>query len=286
MNKLLSAEFVRLFKSLVFKICLLFSVGSGIFMVLMRWLDVKKHPAEYAKLSVEYSNADGLIFTGGFYLIFAIAVFIGIFVGTEYSNGTIRNKIVAGHTRLSIYLSKLIICGTANIIIYILSITTVLISGNLLIGGTTMSAVEILSFTMTGIIVVLTLTALLLLFSMSIQSKSSGAVVGLLATIILLFAALTIQSKLNEPKYYDNTSFSDGNTGETIKVEKEKNPKYLTGTKRKVFEFLNNFLPVSQLYQIVINSSDNLHLIVIYDFVIIIVTTGIGTVVFNKKNLK
>ena len=85
MNKLLSAEFVRLFKSFIFKLGLLFSAGLGVFIVVMRRLDVKAHPDVYAKLGVEYSNADGLIFVGGFYLIFAATVFVGIFVGTEYS---------------------------------------------------------------------------------------------------------------------------------------------------------------------------------------------------------
>ena len=62
MSKLLSAEFVRLCKSFVFKLGILFSAGSGVFMVLMRWADVRKNADEYAQLSVEYSNTDALIF--------------------------------------------------------------------------------------------------------------------------------------------------------------------------------------------------------------------------------
>ena len=53
MSKLLSAEFVRLCKSFVFKLGILFSAGSGVFMVLMRWADVRKNADEYAQLSVE-----------------------------------------------------------------------------------------------------------------------------------------------------------------------------------------------------------------------------------------
>ena len=53
MNKLLSAEFVRLFKSLTFKVCLLFSAGLGAFFVLMRWWDRKMHPDVYAELGLD-----------------------------------------------------------------------------------------------------------------------------------------------------------------------------------------------------------------------------------------
>lgn len=285
MNKLVSAEFSRLLKSLVFKLCLMFSAGFGIFFVLMRWTDIKQNPDTYASLSADYSSADGLIFAGGLYLIFAVAVFISIFVGTEYSDGTIRNKLTAGHTRRNIYFSKLIVCATAGFTIHILYILTVLVFGNIML-GITMATADILSFTAVSVTAILALAAFLLLCSMSIQSKASGAVTALLTTLIMLFAALTIAQRLAEPEYYEPYSFTDGNTGETIQMGKEKNPHYLTGTKRKVYEFFNNFLPVSQLYQVVSNIPDNLHFIVIYDCLIFIASTGAGIIIFRKKNLK
>lgn len=286
MNKLLSAEFLRLFRSLIFRICMLFSGGLGVFIVWMRWWDVKKNSAEYAKLGVEYSNADGLIFVGGLYLIFAIAVFISVFVGTEYSDGTIRNKLIAGHTRGSIYLSKFVVCAVTDIMIHILYIVVVLILGNLLINGTTMTIKEIVLFTMVSTIIMLALTAFLLLLTMSIQSKAVGAIVCLLVMFIMMIFALSIEQRLEAPEYYDAYSYIDEDTGEMISVGKEKNPKYLSGTKREVYEFLNNFIPVSQLYQIGMNISDNFSLIVIYDCVIIFVTTGVGIAILKKKNLR
>lgn len=286
MNKLLSAEFSRLFKSMIFRACLLFSGGYGMFMVLMRWWTVKNNAAAYADLDIEYRNADGLIFTGALVLIFVIAVLISAFVGTEYSEGTIRNKLIVGHTRTSIYFSKLIVCAVGTTTIHILDILVVLILGNLLIEGTTMTVAEILAFTTVSTMAMLALTALLLLFSVSIQSKSRATVVCLLTTIIMLFLALAIQSGLEEPEYYDNVACVDGETGEVISVDKEKNPSYLTGTKREVYEWLNTFLPVSQLYQVVINNSDYLGWIIIYDCIIIFVTTGAGIFGFKKIDLK
>jgi hypothetical protein len=72
-------------------------------------------------------------------------------------------------------------------------------------------------------------------------------------------------------------------------VEGEINPRYLTGTKRKVYGFLNEFMPVSQMYQIIeYENGDTLNLdrMVSYDFCIIIILTGVGLVVFKKKDLK
>ena len=284
MNKLLSAEFMRLYKSFVFKLCLIFSAGLGIFTVIIRWLDIRKHADTYAQLSVEYRNADGLIFVGSLYMIFAVAVFVSIFVGTEYSDGTIRNKLTIGHKRSKIYFSKLIVCAAVTFTINILYIVVVLLFGNILIGGTTMSIVKILSFTATCSTAIIAL--ILLLLSMSIQNKAAGAVTCLIVTLVMMFAALTIYQRLNAPEYYDAYSFVNEDTGKTISVDKEKNTKYLSGTKREVYEFMNDFLPVSQLYQVAMNVSDNLMLIIIYDCIIIIASTGIGVTIFKKKDLK
>lgn len=286
MNKLLSAEFVRLFKSLIFKLGAVVSAGFGIFAVLVRWLDIKKNAEIYAQLSIEYSNADGLIFAGGIYIEFVIAVFIGIFVGTEYSDGTIRNKLTVGHTRGSIYLSKLIVCAAADIMMHILYILVVLAMGKVFLDGTTMEAAQILRFAVVSIMAVLALTALLLLFSMSIQNKAAGAVVCLLSVLIMMFATMSIQQRLEAPEYYDGYSYVDEETGKAITVEKEKNPNFLTGMKRDVYEFLNNVIPFSQLYQIAMNNDDNLGLIAVYDCAIIVITTGAGAAVFRRKNLK
>ncbi len=71
-----------------------------------------------------------------------------------------------------------------------------------------------------------------------------------------------------------------------FRLIKKKNTKYLSGTKREVYEFMNDFLPISQLYQVAMNVSDNLMLIIIYDCIIIIASMGIGVTIFKKKDLK
>ncbi|MCI8293411.1 MAG: ABC transporter permease subunit [Hespellia sp.] len=286
MNKLLSAEFERLFKSFVFRLGMLFSTGLAVFVVTMRWMDVRKNAETYASLSIKYSNADGLIFVGGLYIIFVIAVFVGIFVGTEYSDGTIRNKITAGHTRGCIYLSKWIVCAVTTIMIHLLYICLVLLLGNLLIGGTTLSARQLLGFGAASTTAVVALVSFLLFFSMCIQSKAVGSVICLLSTIIMLFTSLTIAQKLEEPEFFDAYQYVDEETHEMVSVEQERNPYYLTGTKRKVYEFLNDFLSVSQLYQIAMNRSDRLGFIILYDCIIVIGANCLGMIVFQKKDVK
>ncbi len=286
MNKLVVSEFMRLMKSNVFKICLLISAGLGIGIVMMRWSDMKMNADIYAELSQEYRNADGLLFVGSLYMIFVIAVLVSIFVGTEYSNGTIRNKIIVGHTRWNIYFSKLIVCAVADVIIHLLCVVAVLIFGSIFIGGITLPPAKIFLMMLVSASSILALTACLLLLSMSIQSRAYGGVVCLLATLIMMFASMSIYQRLSAPEYYDGYAYTDENTGELIEVEREKNPRYLTGRKRELYEFLNDFLPVSQLYQITMQNTDHGKWIAVYDVILIIATTGAGIVIFQRKNLR
>lgn len=248
-------------------------------------MDIQKYPEEYAKLSIEYSSADELMFIGALYLLFAAAALVGIFVGTEYADGTIRNKLVVGHNRPTIYLSNLIACAVANEIVLLSHIAAVWIFGKLLL-TVEMSVKEILSFVLLEFLSFLALTAVFVLFAMLIQSKAASSVAVLILSIILLFATLTIQNKLDAPEYYDGYTYTNEETGEVIEQEREKNPNYLTGTKRQVYVFLNDFLPSSQIYQVAMQKSDHAGRMVGYAGLLLLASTGAGIIVFRKKDLK
>lgn len=289
MNNLVCAEFSRLFKSFIFRLGALFSFGFAVFAIFMRYMDVVNYPSEYTQLPVSYSNADGLIFAGGFYLVFALAVFVILFVGTEYSDGTMRNKLIAGHLRFRIYLSKLIVCAAANVLFHLLYIITALLLGFLLIHGVTYSSGILLKYILLGVCVTLAFSAVLVCLSMCIPNKAVSAVTGLLLTIILLGSALTISMRLSAPEYTEAFAYTDEASGKLIKVDRERNDQYLTGTKRKIYTFLYDFLPTCQFYQIVQVSDtpiENYGILIAYDGLLLFLSTGPGILIFGKKDLK
>ena len=89
MTKLLRGDFIRLFKSKIFWLCVIFMFGFASMAVYTKWSDSKLVP-DY------YNPPDGLLLAGAAYLGIVIAVVLGIFIGTDYSHGTIRNKISVG----------------------------------------------------------------------------------------------------------------------------------------------------------------------------------------------
>ncbi|MDE6025207.1 MAG: ABC transporter permease [Lachnospiraceae bacterium] len=282
MNKLLSAEFTRLFKSRLFKVCMFLSGALGALFIIVRWMDVRANVTAYANLPREYSKADDMIFFGPMFVVFVMAIFTGLFVGTEYSDGTIRNKLIVGHKRSSIYISKLVVCIVANIIIHAICIFVPWGLGSLLLGVDTGAGVLLAKVFMLFVIVI-TMTALLLLISMLIQSKSIGSVSCLSFMLIILLIAGYINSRLDAPEYYGGYSLVDEN-GDFIEMEQEKNPSYLSGKKRDIYEFVYDVLPSGQMFTVSYGKPKNI--MMVYDIIILIGATTAGVIVFKKKNLK
>ena len=282
MSRLLKANFSRLFESLIFKLGMISSVGLAVFSITVRYLDNTVNADLYAEYGYTF-NAEGLIFVGSFFLMFAMAVFVGLFVGTDYSDGTIRNKIMVGHSRFSIYMSNYITCAVTGIIFNISYIVVALAYGQVLLGGTEYPLRLIMICTCVSITALIALISMMLLLSMLISRKAAASVILLLMSMLLLMTAMTVQSRLDAPEYFG--SYIMGDEGELIN-EEIKNPKYLTGAKREAYEFIADFIPSSQLYQVVTTEVARPWRIVICDAFIFLVTTGVGVCAFRRKDLK
>ena len=92
MSKLLSAGFIRLRKDKIFWIALIFMFGAGVFFPVMRYMDMQQ--------SGYINNIDNGFFACALFIGIVMAVFCSLFIGTEYSDGTIRNKVVIGQKEL------------------------------------------------------------------------------------------------------------------------------------------------------------------------------------------
>ncbi|MDE5570029.1 MAG: hypothetical protein K2I82_05185, partial [Ruminococcus sp.] len=151
MSKLIKANFSRLFKSGIFKLYTAFSGGIGIFAVLMRYVDYQQNIEYYNTIPPEYHTVDGIAFVGIWYLLFAIPVFVGIFLGTEYSDGTIRNKMVVGHKRSDIYFANLIVCASGTLIGAGLNLLINFTLGTALCGLEVLTATDIIKTVIQGL---------------------------------------------------------------------------------------------------------------------------------------
>ena len=123
MIKLLKAEFYRLKKDKVFLLLIIITCVLALF-TLYKYFD-NSGIITLDRIMVEY-----------LYMYFGIfiAFFVSMYVGKEYTEGFIRNKIVVGHKRRDIYLSNLIICIAVGLIVNIIYIGIVFLVGTKIFG--------------------------------------------------------------------------------------------------------------------------------------------------------
>ena len=131
MRELLAANLVRLRKTGLFWGAALLHAAFALFRI-YTIVDDRKYGYE--------TTLDEALFT--FIMIegLVMAVFIAVFLGTEYSDGTVRNKITAGHGRVRIYLANLLTVCLACLVFTAVYLLTTLAVGLPVLGGLTLGA--------------------------------------------------------------------------------------------------------------------------------------------------
>lgn len=257
MSKLLRANFARLLKSRLFWISTVFMLALGIYF-----------PVDYYNIMQKEGRAISL--DSGFLMFILIIplilpLFCGFFIGTEYSDGTMRNKIVIGGTRINVYIANFLICTVAAFIISAAYAVPYLIFGIPLLGffNTGVALVVVISLCVMAATAVL--AAIFTFISMLIPNKANGAVssviIGLLMFMFGTYGGLYIRSSLDTQGY-------------------------LSDTKRVLYEFLYDFLPYCQIIQL--GNMEAVHPLrmFLYSVLISAAATVLGLLFFKRKDLK
>lgn len=268
MSKLMRANFVRLVKSKVFWVCL---AGLVIF----------------AAISFvgnnEGKNAAESFFGIAMMLSMLFAAFCPLFIGTEYGDGTIRNKLVIGHTRTAVYVSNLLTCILANIIMLAVYGAAIRIVSWVVQAEFSMPWKIFLGLCAAEIMMIVALTALLLLFSMLNQNKAVVVAASLVIVFGGMLASSYIANCLNSEEYVE--MYYEKENGE-IQSETLKNSMYLQPEERKYYQFAFDALPFGQGLQIGSSEVENPGLLMLYSSVWTILSTGAGIFFFRRKDIK
>ena len=91
MTNLMISGFKRLLKNRAFQITAAVVAVVGLFEIFMMYRD--------SIIEMDTPYLDGGLFSFAALGVFALAAVVPLFVGSEYSDGTIRNKVVVGHHR-------------------------------------------------------------------------------------------------------------------------------------------------------------------------------------------
>lgn len=278
MNKLLRANFARMWKSRSFWLGVLVMCG------LLLW-DLAKAVHYVLDTPEAVIDPSVFLFMRCMPVLLVVAVFTGFFVGTENSNKTVNNKIIAGHSRTVIYLANLVVCSSAGLIFYLTPMVLTLGLGIPLLGPITGSPDILLGTLLSSMLTIIAAVSIFTALSTLISNNAIGIVTVVLLCLGMISFSGSLRDALLEPEYImGGVTTIDGEV--IFEDAHEKNPLYLDGVKRTLYQITFDFLPAGQMEQYSSYTlPENVGWFPVYSGIVTFLTSAIGIWGFRKKDL-
>lgn len=280
MNRLLKANVSRLKKDTVFRVCLLFTLLYAIVTIVAGWRSMEINDTTIA-IDALFLNSFGV---SGFLAVpgIVLAAFCSMFIGTEFSDGTLRNKLIVGHRRRAIYLSNVLTCAVSGIFFSLVYLLTVSIAGIPLFGGFQLETGTLLLLIFDGMLAIVAYAAIFNMLSMVLQNKTVCVCLCLIAVMASMFLCFYLMKRLEGPSMVEVYQMVNGKTT----TESVPNNQYVDGSLRQVFQFMIDFLPSGQSLQLSGQTAVHLKLMPLYSAATILLTNIAGIAAFARKDIK
>ena len=230
-NKLLRAALYRLKRQKLFWILLAASFICGVIFGIISFFE---------------NDLDGL-FVAPLFLI--MGIYVSLSVGQEYNDATIRNKVIVGHTKGTIFVSELIINAFACLAMMLAFILPAFICCySILLSNTTME-----KMLMTWICLLLAsvvYAAIFNLISCLISQKAIGAILCILIVFAMAFGANRLEFSIFQVESI--TIEQTNELGEIISAEVIPNPSYVDGITRKMYMAVDSLIPNGQVNNLMV----------------------------------
>ena len=305
MRNLLRANFSRLGRSKIFYLAIIAMAGLAAFITWNQWDEMQKYDIT---VTVDYA----LFLSQVVYGIVA-AIFVSLFVGVEYSDGTIRNKLLVGRNRVDVYLANFITCAAALAIVYAASAAVALGLGMRLLEPSAVPAKHLwMAFGM-GFFAVLAYAAIYNFIAMLLSNRTYTAIASILLAFGLMICGTFVQNRLDQPEFIQQlahtaaasdtvaehvemdahtenveTAVAVNEDGEISQMELETvpNPQYLSGAERERFQFFMDLNPYGQTMELAMLNIPHPGRVVLCDLGIVLIFGLGGVALFRKKDIK
>lgn len=246
MRRLLYANCSRLYGSKAFRVTLILMLClEGILSLLL--------------LSQDSTRIDLALFVSIQGIGSIISVSLSLFYGTEYSDGTIRNKLIVGHKRTDIYLAGFLSGGMGITMLYMLWILVGMLFAVIMQIPVTITFKCVVSGCI-GWLACISYCAIYNMIGMLSSSKAKTAIICILSAFCLMFGGLLCYSLARQG--------------------------LLSEPMRMLFEVLFDINPYGQIFQFMTVELSVLWRLGIYAILVIVCVNTCGIAVFHKKDIK
>lgn len=222
MRKLLAADSKRMIRSRWFWLCMAGMLSmAGVFVVM-------QHTA--MDYTVPLSRV--IFLPMSFFGLFA-AAFVSLFVGEDFGDGFIRNKVIAGLSRYSIFVSSLLVSSCACIVIYL--VVTVFTAGiGSLLFEINIDAPQFFTHLLLGMGMCIAYASIYCSITVLCGNRTTSVVLCMGIAFTLLCACLHTNQVMIQPEYKDGLP----------------NPAYVDGIRKAIYALLHDLNPSGQAAQL------------------------------------
>lgn len=257
MRKLLSADSFRIFRSKWFWLCL-----GGMLALAGAFVTMQYTAMDY---TVPLSR---VIFLPMSFYGMVVAALVSLFVGEDFSDGFIRNKIIAGCSRPAIFASNLSVSCFACLTIYLVT-TLVTAAIGCLLFEIDVSVSRFLQHLALGMGMCLGYGCIYCTITMVCGNKTTATVLCMGLSFILLVVCLHTNQVMVQPVYKDGIP----------------NPAYVDGFTKVVYGVLHDLNPSGQAAQLSAMEVFKPIRCILCDLLWLLIA-GVGCTVFNRKNIQ
>jgi len=257
MRGLLTADVLRIFHGKWFRLCLGGMLAAAGAFVMM----------QYTAMDYTVPLSRVIFLPMSFYGM-AAAALVSSFVGEDFSDGFIRNKIIAGCSRSSIFASNLTVSCLACVAVYLITTLFTAFFGRILF-ETDVSFFRFLQHLVMGIGMCLAYASIYCMITMVCGNKATSAVLCMGVAFFLLCACLHTNQVMVQPEYKNGTL----------------NPAYVDGAAKAVYGILHDLNPSGQAAQLSAMEIFDAARFILCDLLWIL-AAGIGYIIFEKKNIQ
>ncbi len=279
MSKLVSANFSRLIRNKFFWIGLALIVGIAAFIAIDY---VQAHPM--CKEGITYGVKE-VCFKYTPVIAAIIALFAGLFVGEEYSNKTIRNKIASGYSKKEIYRANWLVCTLVGGLFYLaffLIIALPIAPWKYLVKYNANVVAEFMRCALISLFAILSLVSIVVFVAMYVKNRIVGVVATLGGVLLLFLASELMFEGIRETQF---KSVFNEELGFAMEMA---NPEYKGGIVRGIVQTVMDVQPFGQILQVKERRAVDIKAIVlpIYSCLMIALFYFGGAHLFGKRDLE
>lgn len=258
MIKVLRADIIRLRKSFAFRLSLI-----GMLLLAAVFMFIQATAMDY---TVPLSR---VIFLPMSMYGIAMAAFVSVFAGTDFSDGFIRNKLLVVKDRDSLVISQAIVSCVGCVIVYV-AVTAFSAGIGRFFFENNVDPVVFIRFFILGIGMSIVTGCLFSVITMICGNKTQSIVLCMGLAFGMLFLCLHTNEVLVQTEYKEGVL----------------NPHYVSGIRREICSILHDINPCGQAAQLSAWEVWHLNRALIINLFVITGSSVLGCLLFRRKDVK